>query len=305
MLRKRVNQPGDMQRATGRASALASCDALSRLLGLSICYHDYTGGAVAAALGAQRRNHTNTFCSAVKPRMARGENACTRCDIGMVQARLSAGSAPFVKQCHAGVCEMVFPIRAGSQLAGVLFAGPFAWAQSQPLPEGALVQRPVQRPSARVSRELSRLPAIAPARVADMQHVCGLLVAQIELALEQPPDSGARAGYKERIAAFLHTRASDPVRLRDLAQALFLSESRASQLVRTHFGKTFPELVTEQRIAHAERLLAGSHLTAAAVARAVGFDDPSYFHRVFRRRTGRSPLEFRRSAREGVTADEV
>ncbi len=274
-------------------------DALCRTVGTNLSYHDYSGGRLADVLGAERRNHTNAFCSAVKPRSSPGENACTRCDIGMVQARLSSGCGAFLKQCHAGVCELVLPVRTGSQLTGALFVGPFLWDTDQPLPEGALVQRAVRRRSQRVERERSRLPVLGPVRVGDTQSLCELLLLGVAREMAEHDSVAPRAGYHERIDVFLRAHSADPVRLGDLAKALFLSESRTSSLVRRHFSMTFPELLTEHRLVHAKRLLAGSHLTAAAVARAVGFVDPTYFHRVFHRHEGLSPLQYRRREWKG------
>src|SRR3546814_7719008 len=46
---------------------------------------------------------------------------------------------------------------------------------------------------------------------------------------------------------------------------------------------------------HAKRKLTYSRISAAEIAYQLGFKDPAYFSRFFRRYTGKSPVEFRRS----------
>jgi len=55
-------------------------------------------------------------------------------------------------------------------------------------------------------------------------------------------------------------------------------------------------------MARAERLLAESDLSAAEIAVELGFDDPAYFGRAFRRIMHQSPLAYRRAVRLGLDA---
>ena len=61
-------------------------------------------------------------------------------------------------------------------------------------------------------------------------------------------------------------------------------------------GTTFTEFVLEQRLLRARRLLSSPtnrRSKIGTIAYAVGFGDLSYFHRVFRRRFGVTPCEWR------------
>ena len=74
-----------------------------------------------------------------------------------------------------------------------------------------------------------------------------------------------------------------------------LSPSRFCREFKAAFGVTFGEYLSKYRISQAKRLLANPTITVADVAGAVGFTDPSYFTRVFRRQEGVSPSEYRAS----------
>ena len=60
-------------------------------------------------------------------------------------------------------------------------------------------------------------------------------------------------------------------------------------------GKTCNEFIAERRMSEAMRLLSRGDLMVKEVAYRVGFEDPNYFSRRFRRVVGKSPTSYRRS----------
>ncbi|TXS56375.1 helix-turn-helix transcriptional regulator [Streptomyces sp. t39] len=69
-----------------------------------------------------------------------------------------------------------------------------------------------------------------------------------------------------------------------------------AEAVKAATGRTPGELVRAARTHEAQRLLARTDLSVRQVAGRVGFGDPAYFCRFFRRETGISPGDFRRGA---------
>jgi YesN/AraC family two-component response regulator len=82
----------------------------------------------------------------------------------------------------------------------------------------------------------------------------------------------------------------------ELALLCEMSPSRFCREFKAAFGVTFVEYVSNHRISEAKRLLVNPGISVTDVAMAVGFGDPSYFTRVFRRQEGVSPSEYRTSA---------
>jgi len=76
-----------------------------------------------------------------------------------------------------------------------------------------------------------------------------------------------------------------------------LSVARLNRYCRLFAGQTAAQCVRERVVIEAKRLLAFSDLSVAQVGYEIGFEDPGYFSRVFRKDTGESPQEFR--ARHG------
>ena len=60
------------------------------------------------------------------------------------------------------------------------------------------------------------------------------------------------------------------------------------------FGCTPSELISDRLLLEAKRQLTYSNTPSAVIAYELGFNDPAYFSRFFKRQTGSSPSEFRR-----------
>jgi len=108
----------------------------------------------------------------------------------------------------------------------------------------------------------------------------------------------ARDHIVERAVQFLMENFRRPdLQLKDVASVANVSASHLAHLLRTHVGASFVRYLTALRMEEAKRLLTETDLKVATVAGQAGYDDPTYFYRVFRRETGMTPIVYRRRAR--------
>ncbi len=84
------------------------------------------------------------------------------------------------------------------------------------------------------------------------------------------------------------------VTLNALAQRYSVSDSYFSQMIRRCTGRTFQEILLEQRLAKAAFLLLHTDLTVQGIIHAVGYENTAYFYRVFYQKYHVRPSDYRK-----------
>jgi AraC-like DNA-binding protein len=77
------------------------------------------------------------------------------------------------------------------------------------------------------------------------------------------------------------------------ARMLRSTERALNEATRRALGATPNRLIRDRVLLEAKRLLLHSSMAVAQVADQLGFDDPAYFSRCFKKHTGRSPVDYR------------
>ena len=81
--------------------------------------------------------------------------------------------------------------------------------------------------------------------------------------------------------------------LEDVAKNSNISPSYLSTLFKQYVKKPFISYLTDVRIEKAKEMLIYSQLKTYKICSSVGYDNPTYFSTVFKKRTGKTPTEFR------------
>lgn len=84
------------------------------------------------------------------------------------------------------------------------------------------------------------------------------------------------------------------VTLEMISEKYFYSKTHICRMFLKHTGKTFNQTVIDIRIANAIALLKTTDLTVEKIAMQVGYDSVEYFQRLFKKKTGISPGEYKR-----------
>lgn len=83
--------------------------------------------------------------------------------------------------------------------------------------------------------------------------------------------------------------------LTDAARLLHCDVAWLSREIKRRTGRTYTELLQERRLRQAAWLLTNTRQKVSDIAIAVGYENISYFHRIFQKRFGLSPKKFRDS----------
>ena len=102
----------------------------------------------------------------------------------------------------------------------------------------------------------------------------------------------------EKFAALVETHHTSHHQVAQYAELLHLSPGYLNERVRRLSGQPALAHIRARLVLEAKRYLFHTPLSAAEISFALGFEDPSYFGRIFRRDTGHSPAAYRATTRE-------
>jgi len=97
---------------------------------------------------------------------------------------------------------------------------------------------------------------------------------------------------------FILAHASEPLRLRDVAEHIHVSTHYFCKFFKKETGMGFSEFLGRARVENAKHALANSLQPIGEVANQIGFGSLSQFNRTFHRYAGCSPKEYRASQRQ-------
>jgi len=275
--------------------------AFEKIHQLQVTIHDL-GGTLGPAIIRDRFQHQHSLCKCVKANG--GEHRCATFEIVHVRANIRAYPDGRYHVCHSGLVEWMAPVFDDFELEWVLFAG-----VRLPGPDLGSIHRELPTLWQRVPWERSTpLPPSVGKEEADL-----ILEHLLQLAARLRTWAGKRRLPPHRhpveeevnhrliqrrtmIRSYIETNQSHPIRLRDLARQLAVSEDRATHLVRECCGETFRDMLIEARLKTAKELLRLSSLSILEVALCSGFNEITHFNRLFRRRAGCTPSQYRRRA---------
>ncbi len=107
--------------------------------------------------------------------------------------------------------------------------------------------------------------------------------------------SAAGAGHEavKRAAGYIAAHYAEPIGLQDVANHVGLSPSYFSSLFRRTTGVDLRDYLNQTRVEESKRLLSNTDYSLVDIAVAMGFNDQSYFSKVFKKYTGLTPRQYR------------
>lgn len=99
----------------------------------------------------------------------------------------------------------------------------------------------------------------------------------------------------EQAVDYIHNHYTEKISVTEIAEHFNLDRRRFSEIFERHTGLNPSNYMIELKIKEAKEMLRLSKLSIATVAFQLGYDDPFYFSRIFKKYAGVSPSTFRRN----------
>lgn len=119
-----------------------------------------------------------------------------------------------------------------------------------------------------------------------------------ELVEKMFPEEALSSGTPVECAKrFILDHLSDECSRESIAEAVHLSPDHLARLFKKEVGMGISDYIIKQRIVLARQLLENADASIGSVAEQTGFQYVAYFSKVFKRETGMTPAEYRKSKR--------
>lgn len=230
------------------------------------------------------------FCRELS-RQPQSNAACTRCNEAANQHCRNRRDG-YAYLCHAGLVEIIYPVWYEGMYIGNVGVGQYRSPQKSP--DDTFFAQMEQLAGVSAQR-LKKLYNSQP--VIDEKAVEGAKLL-LELCARRLCEEGVfRIDYRStinKIEQYIRSNLTGDLSLAAIAAQIYVNPSYLSAMYHKATGTTLSHYIQKQRITRAIYLFYNTTMSVAEVAAAVGFRDPNYFSKVFRRETGYPPQEYQK-----------
>ena len=107
----------------------------------------------------------------------------------------------------------------------------------------------------------------------------------------------------DKAVTFFHGNYNRSISVKNYAQEHNMSVSWFIQNFKEYTGLTPTQYILSLRISNAQNLLESTSYNVTEIADIVGYDNPLYFSRLFKKQCGISPSDFRKQLTESIEKD--
>lgn len=297
---------GDIAKILDIAELQQIQDDFAKATGLAIITVDYSGHPLT------RHSCPSAFCT--KVRNSKYGSYCEKCDShgGIEAARLRA---PYIYFCHTGLVDFAIPFWLGGQYLGAFMGGQVLLDSDSDASELDWIQPPSNCPTDQ-DRTFQEIPVMS------LEHIRALATmlmqfgniymnySQLRHITQQAslkhhgnadiigpyPDLSPTHGRSLLTPAiqYICLHPQEKITVPHMAALCGISSSYFSKLFVKEYLCSLSQYVNRVRIQQAMDLLQRSNLSVREISEKMGFEDCGYFIKVFKRQTGKTPLEYKK-----------
>ncbi len=197
-----------------------------------------------------------------------------------------------VYQCHAKMTEATMPVYAAEKLIGFIMIGQFRTQQTFK-PPAWLKKSQNQTTLRQLATAYIKAPFYSPKMV---ENILGLFAILVEFIVTKHMINMKSNQAVEYIIAYLNKHPEEMLSLTDAADLLRCSVSSLSHRFKETAGTSFKNYQIALKLDIADEYMrTSSELSIGQIAHKLGFEDPLYFSRLYKKYRGASPKHQKRA----------
>lgn len=239
------------------------------------------------ASGHRLRN--NRYCSLVQSTPA-GQLACKKSDAQLLQQCASTGRM-HTHICHAGLVDVAIPIIYDDSILGYIIFG-----RMKPNRDFSALVRYITRlgvgiPEAEAAYD--QIPFFDEEKIHSLSNIATLMVKYILLERMLTPKI---TGNIEKAVTYIHDNLHRELSIQDISRNSNLSKTMLYEAFHRRFHCTVSSYINSKRVERSTELLRKTDLSMEDISQRVGFSSASYYSKIFKKYTGTTPLQYRKSS---------
>lgn len=221
--------------------------------------------------------HTKPFCEFMKS-TPDGFSKCFK-NRDLLLEKAIAKKKPFAELCRNGIYQYCYPVIEKDDVIAVIFIGNI-------LPES----------SVGYSEQIEHFMETFEKNFEEetCKQFCYLIENHIKLLISEYANMKTEFNpLITNIRNYIEESLYGDISVRQIAYVFNYNEKYIGKSFKKHTGKTIKEYLNAKRLKKTEELLKSTNLTITEISARTGFNNITYFNRLFKKQFGMSPTEYR------------
>jgi AraC-like DNA-binding protein len=262
-------------------------DHFSRLLAVRFCFLAPNGQELQVG---EDKPHAR-FCRLVRRRLNLTAK-CYECDRYGWRLAAKSGRAVWYR-CHAGMTDGCMAVRSGERLIGYMMIGQFR--TGEPCSPALRTRWKREHGNDELQTAFLEAPHYSRRQVRDIMGVFSVLV---NFVVSQRLIAVRGLDLIQPLLRHMSEHTRETLTTAEAARLLHRSSSGLSHVFKQTMGKSFLQYQIDTKLDLADELFrTRENITVREAAFELGFEDPYYFSRLYRKHRGRPPSEMLRRHR--------
>lgn len=182
--------------------------------------------------------------------------------------------------CHAGLFDAAMPIIKDGIFAGIVLMGRVKYSNNADRKEL----------SSEMKEKYESIPTFNEAQISSLGSLLPNVLFESAIFIEH--DSRL-----DEIVEYIRNNLTERLSVEMICKRFLMSKNSLYAAFGEHLGMTVTEYITDVRMERAKSLLCDTAAPVYEIAEGVGINNYTYFCKLFKKREGRSPTQYRRDCR--------
>lgn len=229
----------------------------------------------------------NAFCKIIKDNDA--NNHCYISDRGLLE-ECSRTRLPQMHICHAGLIDIALPILHNDAIMGYIIMG----QMRRDIPFERIKDRLdwIQTGKTQLKKAYSDMVIYDDRRAESLAKLAVMLASYI---MTEDMIKEEHNLLTEKVTSYIHEHIHESISVTDICRNMNISKNTLYRSFRNGLGFSVNEYIINERIKLAKHLLKESKEPVSQICEQVGIANSSYFCKLFKVKTGVTPLKYRSS----------